>query len=365
MSGSISLVSTSSPFIGVFNGNGYKLYNISIDQGSSTGTFGLFTRVKGGTIMNVTFENVVINSNTASTKIGLIGEMMGGYIYNVYLHNIDVNASAATGAQRVGGLIGQITTDGAKESVTYIQNVSLVSDATRDKLNNEPIEYAHVIRGNARVGGLVGFVQGGGSSQGWCKLYVDNCYVDAQVESVDYGGGIIGRFDDNNKNGYVLEMTRCYFAGFNHTQKYNGGILGGFTGGGTVKLISCVSTGKLFYTLEQEELTAAVKNGSHMVGSFAANADATVTNCFAPFIDYNANYLVTAFDTWDDVLEDNFPDANSKTFWTNYLTYEHGDTMFSTAWDFESVWEFEETINAYSQSLKAPYVHLVIKGQAA
>ena len=357
MSGSIKLVGEKQYFVGLFNGNGHKLSNININQ-TDKGVLGLFTTVKGGTIMNVNFEDVTIQANSASEKIGLIGQVMGGYIYNVSIHNIDVNKDNAA-AKRVGGLIGQVTSDSNSISTLYIERVSVVNDAERDEMTKEATEYKYAIRGNERVGGLIGYIQNGSGTSG-CKIYIDNCFVDVQVESVNYSGGFIGRMNDISDR-YTLEITRSYSAGFTIAGTYCSGILGGFDGSGHTRIISCVSTGKLFYTAEREELLVAVKNGSHITGKFPTNGDVVVLNCYAPFIDYNANYLVTAFNVWDDLLEARFPEARSKDFWEPYLTIEFGGenglTQSTTVWDFENDWEFEDMYLAY---LEAPYVHLVM-----
>lgn len=362
----ISLAPLTTAFVGVFNGNGYKLSNINIKQtASGKEAFGLFTRVKGGTIMNANFESVVINDNGANEKTGLIGEMEGGYIYNVSIHNIDVNTGFENGKRvsiRVGGLIGQVFSTGGKGATTYIQKVSLVNDAVRTGNFGAVDHYEHIIRGDQRVGGIVGFIQSG-SGTGWNEVYIDSCYVDAQIESNTYGGGIVGRSDDRNITGVDhLEITRCYFAGFNYTQKYCGGMLGGYTGSGRTIIVSCVSTGKLFYTDTPYEVMAAEKNCSHMVGYYATNGDATVMNCYANFADHNASFVVTGFGSFNENTETYFTTANYEDFWTEYLTdFDAGITYFETSWDLEHDWKFADKVGAY---LKAPYVTLVMSGTA-
>lgn len=351
MSGSIT--TSEVPFLGVLNGNGHKVYNVNLTNSAKYPSYGLFIKVKGGTIMNVTFENVVIDDKAENDKTGIIGEMEGGYISNVQIHNIDINVNffvedATTGEQkpkrvsnRVGGLIGQVFSTGGLSSTTYIDRVSVIND--KDDKGN----YLHTIRGNERVSALVGYVQNGNGS-GWTVLYITNCYVDVLIDASRYGGGIVGRSDDRNAND-VLEITNCVFMGQNRTAQDCGGILGGFTGGGRTRIYSCVSFGDLYYTGEQYLVSGAEKNCSNIVGSYAANGDMEVDNCYAKFRDHNDDYNVTSYGA---------SMIARRMFWNGFMrSYDNKETHFSTVFDFENVWELVADSDE-GDALKAPYVRL-------
>lgn len=389
------------PFVGVLNGNGHTISNFKVTSTAATKGFGLFQFVKGGSIININFENGYIRDNGSSERTGIIGQMEGGYIYNVKIHNLDVNADYfvagtkytandtvdgtldadgflvvgtdrfdkdgdkvdAEGykldkdgnrvpkrvSARVGGLVGQVfANSGYNTTSNYIERISVTSD--KDGKGN----YLHTIRGDQRVGAIVGYIQSGGA-ESWTKTYITDCYVDALIESNTYGAGIVGRSDDRNKND-VLEIARCFFVGTNYTQKYCAGVLGGFTGTGKLFIMSCVSYGKLFYTDEPYEVLSCEKNCSNIVGYYASNGDATVRNCFAGFAEHNAGYGVMPFGYQDE--EGNiFSSINDKNFWLESLTnYDSHMCESSTVWDFENVWELIDDV--YDGLVKAPYARL-------
>ncbi len=392
------------PFVGVFNGNGHKISNFKVTKSTATKGFGVFPFVKGGSIINVNFENGYIRDNGSSERTGIIGQLEGGYVYNVKIHNLDVNidyfvAGTQYGADdaiadglegtivdgfrvvgsdrfdkdgdkvdadgykldkngnkipkrvsaRVGGLVGQVfANSGYKTTTNYIERISVTCD--KDEGGN----YLHSIRGDQRVGAIVGYIQCGGA-ESWTKTYITDCYVDALIESNTYGAGIVGRSDDRNKND-LLEIARCFFVGTNYTQKYCGGILGGFSGSGKLFIMSCVGYGKLYYTDEPYQVLSCEKNCSNMVGYYASNGDATVRNCFAAFTEHNAGYSVMPFGYQDE--EGNiFTGITNKDFWLTYLTeYDSKLCESSTVWDFENVWELVD--DEYPGLVTAPYARL-------
>ncbi|MCM1438530.1 MAG: right-handed parallel beta-helix repeat-containing protein [Roseburia sp.] len=399
MGGAQVSVSTT-PFVGVFNGNGHAINNFKASSASTTKGFGLFQFVQGGSIMNVTFSNGVIADNGSSERTGIIGQMEGGYVYNVKVHNLDVNIGyyvAGTkytaednvegtvdadgylvgeggkrydkdGAEvdadgykldkngdripkrvssRVGGLIGQVAVEKGDGARTYIERVSVTCDKDNDG------NYLHSIRGDQRVGAIVGYIQAGNAAR-WTNTYITDCYVDALIESNTYGAGIVGRSDDRNKSD-ILEIARCYFIGENRTQKYCGGILGGFTGTGKLFIMSTVSYGRMFYTDEPYEVLSCEKNCSNIVGYYASNGDATIRHCYSKFAEHNAGYDVMPFGYQDE--EGNiFTSITNPDFWTDYLTtYDSKLCESSTVWDLENVWEL---VQGEYGMLGAPYAKL-------
>lgn len=122
------------PFVGVFNGMGHKLSNVTLKNTTDTAHNdipgeGIFRLVRGGTIMNVTFENIVISD--AGPKTGIIALMYGGYASNVKVHNVRISST-----QRVGGLIGQIIAEKTKPSTTYIDRIEVINDDEYVKVEN-------------------------------------------------------------------------------------------------------------------------------------------------------------------------------------------------------------------------------------
>lgn len=264
-------VGSSTSFSAVLNGMGHTVKNATASQY-------IFYKVINGTIMNIKFDNITITST--SDKIGIISEMDGGYIYNVAMTNIGIDGG--TTAARAGALIGQVSTNGATQSVTYISNVSLVND---DSV---------IITAKERVGGIVGFYQDGGKQAGWASIYISDCYVKANLTASETAvGGIVGRFDDRNAGDY-LEIVNCVTDGTYTSEGSSSriaGILGYHSGGnGTLYIESCVGIATLHFG--GEDLTAALKNASGIVGNYSTAATVTVLNCFSWFEDYNAEYDV-------------------------------------------------------------------------
>ena len=357
-----TLTTSATPFVGVLNGMGHKLHNVTLTNTTDTSHDnipgeGIFRLVRGGTIMNVTFENIVIND--AGPKTGIISLMYGGYASNIKVHNVYVKST-----QRVGGLIGQIIAEKTVPSTTYVDRIEVINDdeyveaATPDPLNFERGKYYELVDGKYvrcddykanttlyinkwaiigdRSGGVVGFIQAGGA-EGHNIVDIRDCYVYARIESGDYCGGIVGRSDDRNAED-ELYITNCYYNGDISCLKRAGGMLGGFSGTGITRISDCLSLGTFYYAEPRELVEVAQKNCSGMVGNYAANADMRVENCFATFEEYNSDY---------DVEEAMTEFLESKT-----LNYFLSDITF----DLDNVWEF--VVSADGTKYEAPYIKL-------
>lgn len=341
------LTPSSTPFVAVFNGMGHKISNLSMTKTASSSKeyVAIFRVIEGGTVMNVTFENITLTDEIDNTT-AIIGWMKGGYVADVKLHNIQIN-----GKDRVGSLIAEVHAESKMFSVTHIERVSVISDRDADN------KHLYSVNGD-RAGGLVGFLQAGSGGDGWNICYIKDCYVDTEIRNkttTAYAGGIVGRFDARNLNDY-LEIITCYFVGSIYTEKYAGGICGGFSGGlGKASIISCVGYCDIYYGIDRKLLDASEKNGSCIAGYFVTNADATVRNCYAKFAEYNANFNVTYFGYVDDEGI-GFPDIDKKEFWNDTINSYRTSAQYeyNIYYDFENVWEFVGT----GSSLSAPYIKL-------
>ena len=338
-------------FVGLFNGNGHKLHNINIvDTTYTTDIFtGIFRSVKGGTIMNVNFEDVSIRAEDGkSQKTGIIGQMQGGYVSNVKVHNCDIYSKG----ERVG-FIGQIYAPSEGSSVSYIDRISVTSD--KDAEGNHLHRFEAV---SMRVGGVVGFMQTGSAGECYYEAYINNCFVDTELKTYRYGGGIVGRSDDRSSSGRDrLQIAACVFVGTLDVEEFCGGILGDCTGGGVTRVINCVGDGKIIYTKDDVVLGVSSKNGSNIMGKTPANGDLIVRHCYAPFADANGTFDVLVFGDSEGSGEDavSIPYPTSSSFWTEEVAgfnYTR-DMKISTIFDFENVWELIST-----GTLKKPYVRL-------
>ena len=345
-----SVATTDEPFVGVFNGLGHKIHNAEIKKTKTDDKVrtGLFRVVKGGSIMNVTFENIVIEDIMGKAeRTGIIATIRGGYLGNIKVHNCDV-----TGIARVGALVGQVLTEASDGfNTTIIDRISVTSDKDKDSG-----EYLHKIYAtNQRAGAVIGYIQAGDAAY-HNIVYVSNCFVDTYIQTdTSYCGGILGRCDDRNAKDY-LEITNCLFIGELKSPLHCGGIVGGISGTGKTRIFSCVGYGKMTYSKEFILLESAEKNCSNIVGNCGSNADAIVRNCFAKFDEYNSNFNVTTFGAYDESSDSYAPQITQPDFWTENMTsYSTSLLQFCSAqWDFDNVWELESDSNL----LKAPYVRL-------
>lgn len=298
------------PFKGLLNGQGHTLKNLSVASDTNE-TAAVFYKLAGGTIENVKFENITISGN--AQKVGIIAISEGGYIYNVAMKNVRV-----AGAQRVGALVGQVALN-----ETYIDQVSLTNDRTyteatgvteqdfakmtyytlADGAYTKATEFVEGttyytldadITGD-RIGGIVGFIQSSSASD-HSKTYISNVYVNAVfgTSASQYVGSVIGRYDDRNAEDY-LEITTAYSNSELRCTKYQGGIIGGQSGAGVLRISKAMFNGSLYYAADlANRLYASLKNCSGIMGYYSANADTEIKQCFASFEEYNSNYEVDA-----------------------------------------------------------------------
>ena len=88
------------PFMGTFDGNGNSIRNLDIQ--TSGECIGLFGVIKGGTVKNITFENVSINAPEALAVGTIAGMANSAVIDNCYVKSGTVYGCA----EGLGGLIG-------------------------------------------------------------------------------------------------------------------------------------------------------------------------------------------------------------------------------------------------------------------
>ncbi len=341
-----SLNVSTNDFTALLNGNGHTIKNISIDNAAVTGTsrgYGVFCTVKGGTIMNVNFDNVTIKDDYDKHDMtGLIGKLQYGYVSNVKIKNLSV-----IGFNRVGGLVGQINAPDQEGRLTYIEKVSVKNSITK----NAEGKYDYSISGkggDGRIGGLVGFVQQS-SGTDVSNFVIKNCSVETRIDANQYGGGIVGRSDDRGsleRDKAVIE--NCIFSGVLSCPKYTGGIIGGFTGRGETIIKNCIYVGTMYFTNDLTLVTECAKNCSGIMGYYAANGNITISKCFSTITEHNPNYGVTWFDEPVEEDEEGIPKPYNKLFWVNHSGFDvDGDT---------SLWKF--VYSAVETVLASPYIEL-------
>ena len=262
-------------FMGLFNGNGHTISNITINNTDATSEYtGVFRSLLGGTVTNVNFENISVSGS--DDKIGgIFGTILYGTVSDINITNVTVTALGSN--QRIGGLAGQINSN---DNPVRISNVSIVNEVEP----NVDGSYTYQIGGaNAaeRVGGIAGLVQTS-SSQLFMDIIIENCYVKATVGSNgQYNGGIVGRYDDRNLTD-SLTISNCYVDGVIKGERRVAGVLGGGTGNGALTVSGCAFVG----TLVDGEGNIVTESNSSAFSSIVGDySSAQASNLAAYFTD--------------------------------------------------------------------------------
>ena len=239
------------PFTGVFDGNGYKIYNFSygpIASDSYVGIFGMVGKVNGanGEIKNLGLINPNIDVGAFMTG-ALAGRLVLGVMSGCY-----VQGGSVTGDDFVGGLVGGSGFINA-ELINCYANTIVTGDSAIGGLvgmNNGTVSDCYAtgnVVGNSDTGGLVGdnkehslishsyalgIIQGANDSGGlagrnWGGT-ISNCYATGNVSGDDGTGGLVGK--NAGANGFTATITNSYAAG-DVTGYYNaGGLVGSHAG---------------------------------------------------------------------------------------------------------------------------------------
>ena len=133
-----------------------------------------------------------------------------------------------------------------------------------------------IINGNSNVGGLTGYVDGG---------TVTSCYATGQVVSTGTVGGLVGFVDGGGT------MASCYSTA--QVEPGDGLIAGGLVGQNLGIIISCFSTGTVtgtspnaggFVGVNSGEITSCYSTGNvtgALSGGFAGRNNNTITSCYS------------------------------------------------------------------------------------
>ena len=217
---------SSTPFNGILDGNGYTVSGLWINR-SSSDYVGLIGKTGGATIKNLNLSSVNIagkdyvggffgNGFATISNCTLAGEIsgvnyVGGFCgWGGTLSDCHSYASVHATGNYVGGLVGQ-----SPEGVTscFASNITVEGYDYVGGLVGEGNYGIHdcgfigTILGNSKVGGLVGRAGN-----------ISNCYAIGNISAIgDYVGGLIGY------NGYC---TNSYFSGTVYGNNKVGGIVG-------------------------------------------------------------------------------------------------------------------------------------------
>ena len=207
--------SESTPYIGTFDGQGYTISGMTIENAESySGLFGNVT----GTVKNftVTGSITITGDETVSRVGGAVGSLgtasAGGTVSGV-TSGVDITVSA--GNDHIGGVVGsmpenssptvenciytgKITVTAAAGSVAgivgYIRTGTIQNCANQGSISVD-------VGGTGSVGGILGYCNNGG-------IYIRNCYNTGAIsaDGTDNVGAIVGQ----NK-GTQATVSNCYY----------------------------------------------------------------------------------------------------------------------------------------------------------
>lgn len=173
-------------FSGVFDGNGYRIYNLTINQARQD--VGFISYLNRGTVKNLGLENVNIKNNGKYVG-GICGEMYGGLINNCYVTgSIKSTNYSNSGNTYYGGIAGQVMGTGkiqncyAKCTIRAYNLVAGIVGYNYSAILTNCYSASQMTVTNAGVGmKLAGIMTSGTSSS------VVNCFYDYNVAGFSSG----------------------------------------------------------------------------------------------------------------------------------------------------------------------------------
>lgn len=230
----IPIGTSEKPFVGIFDGNGYKISGLYIDDASLSyqGLFGY----NNGTIKNIIIDNGKIN---VGEYFGIISSQnLENGIIDGCTNKININVKDGSGsicAFNFGKILNCINEGDLTNSSTYDVG-GICSHLEKDNAIIKNCVNKGNITGKKAVGGIVGYIKYGGT--------VENCYNNGKISSSDTErsdiGGIVGLINGNNK----ININNCYNLNIVTSEINIGGIVGRNLNSNTV-ISNCYNKGNI------------------------------------------------------------------------------------------------------------------------
>ncbi len=190
------------PFNGIFEGNGFKISNLSIVRSYTNQevTIGLFSDVKNSIINNLVIDNfnLIINSSYDNeynySYYNRVGALAASILYSK-LNNIIINSNI------------DLTTN----TQTYKQIGGLAGLITNSNVNNVYIEGSYSLNNSDSIGGLVGY-----SKNSTLKNIISKSNI------INNGGTIAGYLENSIlENSYSFGISNSGYSLFCYTDSYS------------------------------------------------------------------------------------------------------------------------------------------------
>jgi uncharacterized repeat protein (TIGR02543 family) len=215
--------STGTTFKGTLDGNGKTIANITI-TGSGSGVYGgIFQRINGATIINLTIDNAsvsadgrvgilsgriesadctvqnvtILNSTASGTAAEGVGILVGNATYGLNASHIVIKSSSASSTGKyVGILIGR-----SDRTVTLID---VFIDGSKAETTSTSTD--------SGASGLIGYTNAASAALSVTRLVIQNSQVKGGV-----GGGLIGyyKYGSVQTSDVFLDVEFTYLAGVN------------------------------------------------------------------------------------------------------------------------------------------------------
>ena len=259
-------------FVGEFNGNGYKIQNLYIDEDGLVGV-GLFSQIgEGGLVYDLTITNV--NIDVDADNVGALAGINKGTIERVVVDGdvvkgnnnvgslVGVNEGTidfsyiyceVTGKTSVGGFVGvnngTITNSGVAEAAVYANNGSLTDIAQaggfvgwhKAGLIKDCVAFADPVVGASMTGGFVGRADSGSSiitSYAMARIMgithnITNANRYSANGRINHRGGFVGFDNEGTYEDCYYEMSMLaretgYVAGYHVADYYASGTYVGY-----------------------------------------------------------------------------------------------------------------------------------------
>lgn len=122
------LGTTTTPFKGVFDGNGFTISNVNVK--GSVSRLGFFGMIESATVKSLNVDGITITATAGLQHGGLVGFANKSTINDVSVKNVNITLPAS--ASYVGGLIGKAGSGSVYTDTVFINNVSVENVTIRN-----------------------------------------------------------------------------------------------------------------------------------------------------------------------------------------------------------------------------------------
>lgn len=236
----------SSPFKGVFDGNGKKLTGFTINR--TTNNVGLFGYISGATVNDLIIEGNVVGNSYVGAFVGKCASTDNVLQRLSFTGNVSGNSYVGAIAGRATGTLSDLTVSGEVSGADYVGGLFGSSGSISF------VSFNGNVFGTNYVGGLCGYAAGASSCVMSGDITASGQYVGGvagysvvgNVSDCRTTGTIQGQTRVGGVCGYLLNstMSQCYsYCDVTGSGDYIGGIIGEKYSGGNIT--KCASYGEV------------------------------------------------------------------------------------------------------------------------